>query len=129
MRTDQKTATRRAKLACRKTAEGHLERIFDFVQMIKKRETINLETVLIANPNDRYGGPLAEHLVPGFRWQNVCGQSAKPFARGIVKREGMQKIFDRFDWEAADKLQTILDDVPIIVADHGVMEVFLLKSL
>ena len=85
--------------------------------------TAKQAVIVLLSVDDVHGGPLADVLMPGFNWQEIRDRGEVPFARGLAMREGIQKALGTFDKEAAKKLRG-MNDVAVVVVDHGVAEVF-----
>lgn len=101
--------------------KDHVERFKNRVVALGK--TADEVVIVLINVDDFYGGPIADKFMPGVNWQQIRDQGTIPFARGIVEREGMLKILERFDQMAAAKLRT-MKQLAVVIVDHEVAEVF-----
>ena len=109
---------------CRGTLELNADRITHFKQRLTERGLTASDVVIVlVNVDDAHGGPLADALMPGMNWQEICDRGEVPFARGLAGRDGIQKALAVFDQEAAAKLQE-MTGVAVVVVDRGVAEVF-----
>lgn len=117
------------KYNCRNTLTANMDRVAHFTRRIAERgQTVEEVVIVILNVDDPHGGPMAEHLMPGFNWQEVRDRGEIPFARGLVMREGIQNVIDLIDKEAGEKLRETKNQTAIIVMDFGVVEVFRLEA-
>jgi len=115
---------------CQDTLALNAERVEHFKKrIIEKGLTTQDVVIVILNVDDRFGGPLAHHLMPGCEemWQSFRDQGQVPFARGLVTRDGVQDMLDFLQKETGDdggeKLRRA-KGVAVVVMDHGVREVF-----
>jgi hypothetical protein len=109
---------------CRGTLDVNADRVVHFKQRMSDRQLTPSDVVIVLlNVDDVHGGPLADILMPGMDWQEIRARGEVPFARGLVGRDGIQKVLEAFDLEAAAKLKD-MTDVAVVVVDHGVVEVF-----
>jgi hypothetical protein len=110
---------------CENTMNLNLDRIPYFKQRLADRGmTPEQAVIVILNVDDAHGGPLANTLMPDYDWQQIRDRGEIPFARGLAMRNGIQEVLEAFDADAAMKLKNITKELPIIVMDHGVAEVF-----
>lgn len=109
---------------CKNTYDLNSDRIEYFKKRItEKGLSPDNVVVVVINVDDVNGGPVADILMPDFNWQEIRDRGETPFARGLASRDGMQKILQAFDDEAAYKLDKAID-VAVVVIDHQVAEVF-----
>lgn len=109
---------------CCNTLELNIDRVEHFKQRLTERGmTPDQAVIVILNVDDVHGGPIAEMLMPGHNWQEIRDRGEVPFARGLAMRNGIQGALEIFDQDAATKLQN-MNDVAVVVVDHGVAEVF-----
>lgn len=109
---------------CRSTLELNADRVEHFKRRLTERGMSPDQAVIVLlNVEDLHGGPLADVLMPGFNWQEIRDRGEVPFARGLAMRDGIQEALCAFDRDAATKLQS-MNDVAVVVVDHGVAEVF-----
>jgi hypothetical protein len=110
---------------CRATFQEQEERIRHFARRIQERGTTKEAYVIVVlNVNDMFGGVLAEKLMPGHDWQPIRDLGQTPFARGLCLRPWLQNVMEIYDAELGAKLAAITDHPAVLVADHGVAEVF-----
>jgi len=113
-----------SKANCRGTLEMNAERVTHFKQRLAERQLTATDAVIVLlNVDDVHGGPLADVLMPGFNWQEIRERGEVPFARGLAQRDGIEGALESFDQDAAEKLRS-MNDVAVVVVDHGVAEVF-----
>jgi hypothetical protein len=119
------TANAVAKHNCRLTLDGQVDRVAHFKQRVRCLQPDDVVIVLL-NVDGQIGRQLTEILMPGqdAMWQSLRDSGQVPFARGLAKRTGMQEFLDAVDRDAGDKLRAMADTVAVVVADHGVVEVF-----
>jgi hypothetical protein len=83
------------KLNCVHTFNANSERIQHFKRRISEK---NLKpedvAIVVINVDDPHGGPIADILMPNHNWQQYRDQGEVPCARGLVMRQGMQKILE-----------------------------------
>jgi hypothetical protein len=79
--------------------------------------------IVLLNVDDRYGGPIANMLMPGHDWQAVRDQGLLPIARGMASRGALSDVVLSFDKEAGEKLRN-MEGIVVLVVDRGVAEVF-----
>jgi len=109
---------------CQNTLKLNADRVVHFKRRLAERGmTADQAVIVLLNVDDVHGGPLADMLMPEFNWQEIRDRGEIPFARGLAMREGIQEALDIFDKEAAKKLRG-MNDVAVVVVDHGVAEVF-----
>ncbi len=109
---------------CRNTLELNADRVEHFKRRLSERGmTADQAVIVLLNVDDVHGGPLADVLMPSQNWQEIRDRGEIPFARGLAMRDGIQKVLDTFDKDAATKLKS-MTDVAVVVIDHGVAEVF-----
>lgn len=109
---------------CKNTLELNADRVVHFKNRLAERGmTANQAVIVLLNVDDVHGGPLANILMPGQNWQEIRDRGEVPFARGLAMRDGIQEALSAFDKDAATKLQG-MNDVAVVVVDHGVAEVF-----
>ena len=113
------------KLNCEQTLKNNADRVTHFKNRLSERGmSPNDAVIVILNVDDPHGGPLAEVLMPGEDWQQYRDRGEVPFARGLAMRPGIQEALASFDQDAAAKLLSVVDDVAVVVVDHGVAEIF-----
>ena len=109
---------------CRNTLELNADRVEHFKRRLTERGmTPDQAVIVLLNVDDVHGGPLADALMPGHNWQEIRDKGEVPFARGLAMRDGIQEALGIFDKDAATKLKN-MNDVAVVVVDHGVAEVF-----
>lgn len=109
---------------CKNTYDLNLDRIEYFKKRIVEKGLSPDDVVIVViNADDVNGGLVADILMPGFNWQEIRDRGEIPFARGIANRDGIRKILEAFDYEAACKLDKAID-VAVVVIDNQVAEVF-----
>lgn len=109
---------------CRNTLEMNADRVAHFKRRVTERGLTAADVVIVLlHVDDVHGGPIADHLMPGYNWQEIRDRGEIPIARGLADRKGIQKVIEFFDKEAAAKLQE-MTDVAVVVVDRGVAEVF-----
>lgn len=114
-----------AKLNCRNTRDLHADRIQFFKgRMAHHAKTGLVCAIVIANVDDRVGGPVANILMPHMEaeWTAMRLNGMVPFARGLVERKGIQHAIEGLDPPVAVRLAKLT--TPVIVFDHGTVEVF-----
>lgn len=111
---------------CVATFEANRERVAHFAKRAEERRNAIPLVMVLLNVDDPLGGAIAELLMPGNAraWQGFRDAGQVPFARGLAGREGMQELIDSEAPEVAGKLREITDVLPVIVMDHGAVEVF-----
>lgn len=108
---------------CRATLHMNKERIAHFLSRIRDLQLSPCDVVIVViNVDDSYSN-LAHILMPDHDWQAYRDRGEVPFARGLVMRDGIQKLLDETDKEAAAKLADHALNA-VVVFDHGVAEVF-----
>jgi hypothetical protein len=113
-----------AKNNCINTRNLNADRIEHFKQRITERNLTSAQVVIIIiNVDDVNGGPIADVIMPDTDWQEIRDRGEVPFARGLVMRDGIQKMLKLFDGTAAHKLQDT-KGTAVVVIDHGVAEIF-----
>jgi len=80
-------------------------------------------TINLINVDTPYGEEIAHILKPDFDWQPIRDKGETPFVRGLVMKEDMVNIISFFDKEASAKIDQI-SGIPVVVVDHGVVEIF-----
>ncbi len=109
---------------CRTTLVLNADRVDHFKQRLLERGmTADQAVIVLLNVDDARGGPIADILMPQTNWQEIRDRGEAPFARGLADREFILDALRFFDNEAAAKLDS-MDDVAVVVVDHGVAEVF-----
>ncbi len=109
---------------CRNTLQMNTDRVEHFKRrLVERGMTSDQAVIVLLNVDDVHGGPLADALMPGHNWQEIRDRGEIPFARGLAMRDGIQEALGVFDKDAATKLQG-MNDVAVVVVDHGVAEVF-----
>lgn len=109
---------------CKSTLALNADRVEHFKRRLAERgETPADAIIVLLKVDDPNGGMLAQMLMPGHNWQEYRDRGEIPFARGLAKRDGIQAALGIFDKEAAEKLHG-LNEVAVVVVDHGVAEVF-----
>jgi len=113
------------KMNCQKTLEMNADRVQHFKKRITELGlTVEESLIVILNVDDEHGGPLADVFMPNQNWQVFRDRGEVPFARGLVRREGIDEALEFFDKEAAYKLRAMADKAVVVVVDFGVAEVF-----
>jgi len=113
-----------AKYNCRATLEQQRERVAHFCGRILQRGMTPAEVVIVLiNVDTEIGSVLADHLMPGADWQAMRDRGEVPFARGLAMREGLQAMIDVADSEAGSKFRAMIDEIAVVVVDHGTIEV------
>lgn len=109
---------------CENTYLAQIDRIRYFKNRISEKQLDPKSVVItLINVDSLYGTEIAEALMPGHDWQQYRDKGEIPFARGLAMKEGMGEMIATFDKEAAEKI-TKMEEVPVIVMDHNVIEVF-----
>lgn len=113
-----------AKHNCRSTLEGQAHRVAHFRERARLLNYDDHDVVIVlANVDTPLGQVLADKTMPGHDWQQFRDRGEIPFARGLIRREGMQEFLALADPEAADKLATSTG-LAVVVVDYGVADVF-----
>lgn len=109
---------------CRFTLEANAERVQHFKRRVQELGRTAADTVIVLlNVDDRWGGELAEVLMPNTDWQAIRNRGEVPFARGLATREGIQEALELFDNDAADELR-VMTEIAVVVVDHSVAKTF-----
>jgi len=112
------------KFNCRNTFTQQEERVRHFANRVKERGLDPREVVIVLlNVDTPFGGALADALMPGHDWQQHRDKGEVPFARGLATRQGLLEALTLYDAESGRKLQEATG-LAVLVADHGVTEVF-----
>lgn len=100
-------------------------RIKHFKERMIARDVTPQEFVIaFISVDDQYGGPIVDVLMPNYNWQEIRDRGEKPFARGLVDRDFIQKGLDMIDKTAAEKLRKMKKGIAVVVVDFGVAEIF-----
>jgi hypothetical protein len=119
-------ANRLARAKCAVTLEAHRERVDHFAGRVPARGLDQKHVVIVVINVDSEGGAgadLVRVLFPRVSWQEIRDRGEVPFARGLAFRDSIQDIVSKHDLEAGGKLREH-DGLPVLVVDHGAMEVF-----
>lgn len=109
---------------CENTYLNQIERVRHFKNRIAEKELDPKSVVIVLiNVDSPYGGEVAEIIMPGHDWQQYRDNGQIPFARGLAMKEGVTELIATFDKEAAEKI-TQMEQIPVVVMDHGVVEIF-----
>ena len=110
---------------CTTTRDANVDRIVHFKNRVRELAKTPQEVVIvILNVDDAHGGAMADVLMPNYNWQEIRDKGETPFARGLVDREWATEALSLFDNGASEKLQSMSDQLCIVVVDYGVAEVF-----
>lgn len=109
---------------CENTYIAEMDRIQHFKNRIAEKELDpNSIVITVINVDSPYGPEIADALMPGHNWQQYRDKGEVPFAKGLAMKEGMIEMIATFDKEASEKI-TQTKDIPVIVIDYGVVEIF-----
>ncbi len=109
---------------CENTYLAQIDRMQHFKNRIAEKQLDPKSVVItLINVDSLYGTEIAEALMPGHDWQQYRNRGETPFARGLAMKDGMVDMVATFDKEAAEKI-TNMQEVPVIVIDHNVVEIF-----
>lgn len=113
----------------RSLADVHRDRVEHFARRIAELGSSPSDVaIVVLNVDDHQGGQLAEALMPGHDWSQIraCGET--PFARGLVKRPGLQELLDGTCVSAAAELRGIAG-LAVVTMDRGVIAAFGLDEI
>lgn len=109
---------------CEITYLSEIEKIQHFKNRITEKQLDpNSVVITIINVDSPYGPEITEALMPGYDWQQYRDKGEIPFARGLAMKEGMIEMIAFFDKEASEKI-TLMKEIPVVVIDYGVVEIF-----
>lgn len=109
---------------CKILFDLNAERMEYFKNRITEKKLTPKDVVITCiNVDDPNGKVIADILIPGHDWQAIRDQGQTPVARGLAPRDGIQKILEVFDTDAAKKLKET-EGVAVVVVDYGVAEIF-----
>lgn len=112
-----------AKYNCRGLLIVNAARVQHFVRRIAELGRSPADTaIVVINVDDPHGAIAAEALMPGHDWNAYRARGETPIGRGLVERPGIQEMLDAIDPAAALKFAAA--EVPVLVVDQGVVEVF-----
>jgi len=113
-----------AKHKCNETFAENADKVASLKERISEGRLTSAQVVItIVNADDFHGRIIANEAMPGFNWQEIRDRGEIPYARGLSLREKIQDFLNFIDVAAADKLRD-MNEVAVVVIDHGVAEVF-----
>lgn len=111
------------KKKCLETFVDQIEQIESYrEEIIVGQYDIKYTAILIANVKSPGGTEMAKIVLPRHNWQQYSHRE-EIFARGLVDRECMMGLLGFADEAAKNKLDSMAD-IPVIIFDHSVVEIF-----
>lgn len=110
---------------CQTMLDANAERVAHFKRRITERGESGTDIVIVLiDPGDEHGGPIADVLMPGYDWQAIRDRGEAPVARGLARREPITEMVSMFDVDAATKLRAKPDALFAVVVANGVAEAY-----
>ncbi len=114
-----------AKSNCRHTLDIQVDHVRRFARRARELAGPRDLAIVLINVDEAagLGAHLADVLMPGLNWQCYRDRGEIPFARGLVARPGMQEMLDEIHPDVAKRMRKI-EGYPVLVVDHGTVDVF-----
>jgi hypothetical protein len=110
---------------CQAMLDANAERVAYFKRRITERgESGTNMVIVLIDPGDVHGGPIADVLMPGQNWQAIRDRGEAPVARGLARREPITEMVAVFDIDAATKLRAKPDALFVVVVANRVAEAY-----